>query len=195
MKKSKKGAILIALLLLAIIFVVCGILYTNAKYISSTNGNVSASVAKWVFNVTGNDSYATTDTIENLTIAQTCNASTLTNGKIAPGTSGSFDIVVNAETTEVGLDYNVVFTESNGNTTLPTNLKFKLDGSDWNFTDGISGKISSNADSKVVTHTVTWSWDYETTSGDLADTTDGINSLDYLFNVTATGIQVAPTSN
>lgn len=195
MKRSKKKAImLVALLLVVVIIAICGIVYTNSKYISATNGNASTSVAKWVFNVTGNDTYSNTDTVENLRIAQTCDEKTLVNGKIAPGTSGSFDIIVDTTGTEVGVNYNVVFTKSNENTSLPTNLKFQLDGTDWNYTDGISGKIDSNSSSKEVTHTITWSWDYETPNGDIADTSDGINSLDCSFNVTATGTQIKPVA-
>lgn len=194
MKKSnKKTIVLIAILLLAIIIAICGIIYTNAKYISMANGKISTSIAKWAFNLNGNDTYSSTDTIKNLTIAQTCDEKTLVDGKIAPGTSGSFDIVIDTEGSEVGANYEVKFSLANDNA-LPTNLKFKLDGADWNYTDGISGKIDADASSKEITHTIAWSWDYETENGDTADTTDGTNSLDCSFNITATGIQMKPVA-
>lgn len=83
MSKSNKVKIA-SMVLLLLVVITCSILFTNAKYTSSVNGAVSASVAKWVFNVTGNDSYSSEDTISNIKLAQTCDVKTLTNGKIAP---------------------------------------------------------------------------------------------------------------
>lgn len=192
MKKSRKTTITVVALLL-IVVAACGIAYTNAKYTTSKNGNVSTSVAKWFFNVSANDSYSDANTIDGLKIAQTCDEKTLVNGKIAPGTSGNFDIVVNADESEVGLEYVVTFTEENSRT-LPTNLKMTLDGKEWSLADGISGKIDANASSKEVTHTISWTWDYETANGDIADTTDGTNGFDYTYTVEAIGTQVRPVA-
>lgn len=196
MKKSKKVIIALFVLLL-LISITCGVLYTSAKYTSSAKGNVSASVAKWHFDVSGEDSYNDTNTIQNLKIAQTCNASTLSDGKIAPGTSGSFDIIINSSKSEVGLDYTVSFSLADSTKALPTNLKFKLDGNDWSYASGISGKINADDETKIKTktHTITWEWPYETTDGDEADTNDGSSAFNYSFNVQAVGTQVKPSNN
>lgn len=190
MKKSMKISIVLIALLL-IVAAICGVIFTNAKYTTTLNGSATASVAKWVFNVTGNDSYADADTLTGLKIAQTCTPETLVDGKIAPGTSGSFDIVVNTQDAEVGVKYDVTFVEA-ASKVLPTNLKMTLDGAEWTPADGIHGTINANADSKEVTHTVAWTWAYETPSGDVADTADGVASLDYTYTVTAIGTQVQP---
>ena len=201
---DEKGALMRArktislILLFLIIGISGGILYTNSKYVSSKTGAISAEVAKYVFDVSGKDSFNESHTIDNLVLADTCNSSSLVNGKIAPGTSGSFDIVVDASGSDVSINYFVSFTNNSGHN-LPTNLKFKLDGVDWSFDDGISNTIFVNSDSQIVTHKITWQWAYETedsenniTAGDLADTTDGLNGFDYSFTVTAIGTQLNP---
>lgn len=112
--------------------------------------------------------------------------------KLLHGTEGSFDIVIDTTGAEVGVKYDITFKLNGSNTKLPTNLVFKLDGDSWNYADGITGTIDANAESKTVTHTITWSWPYNTTNGDATDTTDGINAFDYSFTVNAIGTQVKP---
>jgi len=187
-KRTAKIALLALLLL--VMGASFGTMYTNAKYTSTVNGHVSAQVAKYVFNVNAKDSYKTNDTIQNITLAQTCNESTLVNGKIAPGTSGSFDIELNAEGSDVAIKYEIDFTNKIGKA-LPKNLVIKLDGQAWDFSK-IEDTISANAENKKVTHTITWKWEYETTGGDVQDTTDGQNAFDYLYDITVTGTQVRP---
>lgn len=194
----KKRRLISLILILLIVFISLSIVYTNAKYTSTVNGNVTTSVAKYVFNVTGTDSYNSTDTIENLTLAQTCDEKTLVNGKIAPGTQGDFDIVVDTSGAEVGINYEVTFS-NNSEHALPKNLIFTLDGEVWNFDKKITGTIDANAENKIVNHTVLWCWSYETADdegntiiGDMLDTNDGKNAFDYSFTVTATGTQAKP---
>lgn len=192
-KRNIKVISLVALLL--IVGVTFGGIYTNAKYTSSKTGTVSASVAKYVFNVSGKDSYKTSDTLSSLKLAQTCDPTTLVDGKIAPGTSGSFDIVVNTNGADVGVKYDVTFV-NNTTHNLPTNLKFTLDGTNWNYTNGIHGTIDANNVGQEITHTINWVWDYGTgvASADAADTTDGQNAFDYSFAITALGTQVRPVA-
>ena len=194
--KAKKT---ISLILLILIIAMCGgILYTNSKYASSKTWTLTTDVAKYVFNISGKDSFDEEHTIDNLVLAQTCDTNSLANGKIAPGTSGSFEIVLDATGSDVAINYLVTF-KNNSAHELPTNIKFQLDGQAWNFNDGISDTIYLNAESRKVTHTITWQWAYETkdeydnvTEGDIADTADGINGFDYSFTVTAIGTQVNP---
>lgn len=87
MRKLKISFIVV---LLMIISIVLGLAYTNAKYTSQIAGQISASVAKYVFEVSATDTYSSANTIEKLVLAQTCNNNTLINGKIAPGTSRKF---------------------------------------------------------------------------------------------------------
>jgi len=194
----KKRRLISLILILLIVIMSLGLFHTNAKYTSMVNGNVTTSVAKYVFNVTATDSYDATDTIDNLILAQTCDEKTLINGKIAPGTSGSFDIVVDSTGAEVGINYEISFS-NNTEHDLPKNLVFTLDGDNWDFDEKISGTIDANAESKIFNHTILWSWAYETADdegntiiGDTEDTKDGKNAFDYSFTVTATGTQSKP---
>lgn len=194
--KAKK--IISLILIILIVTILGGILYTNSKYASSKTGAISTDVAKYVFNISGKDSFNEEHTIDNLVLAQTCDNNSLVNGKIAPGTSGSFQIVLDASGSEVSINYLVSF-KNNSSHKLPTNLKFQLDGQDWSFDDGISDTIYVNSESKEITHIITWQWAYETKDeqnntleGDLADTNDGLNGFDYSFTVTAVGTQVNP---
>lgn len=195
MKKRKLISLILILLLVGISL---SLVYTNAKYTSTVSGGASASVAKYVLNITGTDSYGTTDTIDNLVLAETCDPKTLVNGNIAPGTSGSMDIVLDATGSEVGIGYEVTFTNTSEHS-LPSNLVITLDGENWDTSKKITGTIDANASDKTVTRTIEWSWAYETADetgsvvvGDTADTSDGTDAFDYSFTVTATGTQVEP---
>lgn len=189
----KSRRILSLAIVLIVVVLSLGIVYTNAKYTSTVTGNVSASVAKYVFNLIGTDSYNSKHTLSNLVLAQTCEPETLIDGKIAPGTSGSFDLIVNCDGAEVGIGYNITFTNTSENAReLPTNLVLTLDGQAWNFEDGISGTIDANSNQKEIIHTIAWNWAYETADGDEADTIDGQNTFDYTFDITAVGTQVKP---
>lgn len=194
----KKRRLISLILILLIVGISLSIVYTNAKYTTTFNGGVSTSVAKYVFDITATDSYNSTNTIENLVLAKTCDEKTLVDGNIAPGTSGSIDIILNATGSEVGIGYEVTFANTSGHE-LPTNLVLKLDGENWNTSKKITGTIDANATDKTVTRTIEWSWEYETKDGansvvvgDTADTNDGINAFDYVFTVTAKGTQVEP---
>lgn len=194
----KKRRLTSLILILLIVGISLSLVYTNAKYTSMVSGSASTSVAKYVFNVTSTDSYNSTDTIDNLTLAQTCDEKTLVNGKIAPGTEGSFDIIIDATGAEVGINYEVTFS-NNSEHALPKNLILTLDGKKWSFDEKIKGSIYANAENKIVNRTVLWSWAYETedeansvVAGDTADTNDGINAFDYVFTVMAKGTQVEP---
>ena len=186
--QARKTISLVVLLLVLCTF--GGIIYTNAKYTTTVSKDVSTSVAKYVFNLTGSDSYDLNDTIENLMLAQSCDETTLVDGKIAPGTSGSLDLVVDCTGAEVGIEYQLTF-KNNSSKSLPANLKLTLDGKDWNFDQAISGKIYANG-TKTETHNIAWNWDYQTVNGDEADTLDGQNAFDYSFTVEAVGTQMTP---
>ena len=170
-----------------------GVLLTNSKYTTTVTGEGSTSIARWVFDVSGSDTYSSTDTIQTINLAQTCDQSTLLDKQIAPGTNGSFDVEIDATGAEVGIDYKVEFT--NIPEDFPTNLKFTVDNEEYDLTTGFTGNIPANATNKVITKTVNWEWPYETLNGDIADTTDGIaDANDLTFDITVIGTQVAPIS-
>lgn len=185
-KHSKSMLIVILLLLVAIATAYVG--NTYAKYTESVSGNGTATVAKWDF--------TTDNAISNLTInfSQSYDASTLTAGKIAPGTSGSFAISVKNTNTETGVNFTIALGTV---TNVPTNLKFYKDSTfNTQITPGsgtITGQLAAK-DSTGLSVPIYWKWDYETTNGDEADTTNGKAATELTIPITITGTQVPPST-
>lgn len=165
---------------------------TFSKYTNKITGDGETQVAKWSFKVNNE-----TEEFATIKLADTYDKSTLLNGKIAPGTKGSFDIIIDATDSEVGVKYEVDFQNE---TNKPTNLKFKyndeslekIEDLEEYFTD----IIDADDTNKVRTMTVNWEWLYETddaTENDKIDTEEGLEALDYSFDIIVTGTQVEPT--
>lgn len=120
--------------------------------------------------------------IENaqVLLPYTIDEKTLINGKIAPGTSGSFDINI-----EIGKNtlttYEIIF--SNFSSKLPRNLKFYYLDKEINLENYIfrETKISESRNYKI-----DWVWDYQTENGDSKDTEDSnICDLNFKIELTA----------
>lgn len=192
-KRALRICLVVALVLL--IFLVG---YTFAKYYSEIKGGGNGTIAKWSF-VANNSK----DTIQTISLVDTAKNVSLVEGKIAPGTKGSFDIVIDATGSEVGVDYEVNVAEE---TNLPTNLLYKVtvDGKTSetysSLTELADAELTGNLDtingnfSKTIT--VEWEWPYETinengvTEGDAADLIDGTkDNLNYEFVLQIIGTQ------
>lgn len=197
MKKSKKKIVLLVLLLLFLILIILVGGNSYSRYVTQVDGKGVIQVAKWAFLVNGQ-----TASITNLNLAQTYKSNTLVSNRIAPGTRGSFDIIIDTTGAEVGIRYDVAFSnESN----KPQNLVFTYDGHTSNNIKGLepflTGTIPANSTEKVKTMTIEWNWPYETgesttsekTSQDIEDTQDGKTLEQYQFNIKITGTQVEPT--
>ncbi len=185
--RNHKKSILVVILLLLVAIATAYVGGTYAKYTESVSGNGTATVAKWDF--------TTDNAISNLTInfTDTYAASTLVAGKIAPGTSGSFAISVKNTNTETGVDFTLSLSSVQN---VPTNLKFYKDSTfTTEITPGsgtITGQLAAK-DSTGLSVPIYWKWNYETTGGDTADTTDGKAAESLTIPITITGTQV-PTS-
>lgn len=193
MTNKKKVLIALAILTVILLAFIGGQAY--AKYVSEVRGEGIAEVATWSFKVNGQD-----EQVESINLASTCNNETLVDNKIAPGTSGSFNILVDATGSEVGINYNITFTEEENK---PQNLKFEYNDTEYNsikdLEDDLSGTINANDENKTRTLNVKWKWDYETgsdpeeiSSNDLIDTEDAKRIQNYTFDVVITGTQVEP---
>lgn len=210
MKKNNTMKLMAIILLIAMIALIL-VSGTYAKYTSSATGTSSARVAKWSFSV-GTTNITATDTFTfNLfdTIKDTDGSTNETDVKssdkvIAPGTSGSFDIVLKNDS-EVSAKYAIDYTVNN-----PDNIpvEFSVDGTNWNTTladvgaDDTATKIGVDAADKTKTITVQWRWAYEggkyvdttnaeKTADDAYDTTlgkDGTKTLEVIAKVTATQV-------
>ena len=201
MKQNKKRILLVAILFIILVSIIAG--YTYSKYAQSYQSTISTAVARWNFTGevvnAGNSSLTST-----ISLADTIDSDSITKGKIAPGTNGEFDIIIDATGSEVDLSYDVEILDE---TDKPQNLFFTYEGENY---DSLSDLISSlNSDSKkvfsgeilesdpekTVTYHVSWSWPYETEDEegnllDEIDLIDGQNISDYIFTVKITGSQI-----
>ena len=189
MKKKSKKIIMLICALLLVIAIGTGS-YTYAKYRTAVKGGGQADIAKWSFNV-GKESEA----IENIQLVSTVNKETLVNGKIAPGTSGQFFINIDGTGSEVGIDYDVKFSNEKNK---PTNITFSYGGQNYKSLSEITdmkGSIGIDETSKTRRIQVLWTWEYETGTGeemranDQIDTQEGSADLDYSFDIIVTGTQ------
>lgn len=177
--------------------IVAGVFINNtfSKYINKVSGDGETEIAKWSFKVNQE-----TEEFATIKLADTYDKTTLLNGKIAPGTKGSFDLIIDATNSEVGVRYEVDFLDE---TNKPTNLIFKSGNKTVSTIEELESVLTDtiNVDdtNKVRTLTINWEWPYETTtsntisSNDKIDTDEGLQALDYSFKVVVTGTQVQPT--
>lgn len=204
-EKNNNKLLIIVLILLLIVALLFGI-YAWSKYTSTYNGNGTAAIATWDFG---------TDTeIKGIDLAKTSGATTMDNvnnvkaDKIAPGTSGHFDIDLNPKGTDVALSYEVILSNI---TNKPKNLHFYSNSECTedhliDTTDGaeITGTIAQGDTGANKTVTFYWKWDYETgktadqiNAQDVIDTTDGQNveNNGVTFDLTIRGTQINPHDN
>ena len=196
-KRSSMMVRLVAVLAVIMMFTMCFVGGTFARYTSSGTGTDSATVAKWSFKV-GETDIATTDEF-TFDLFETIKDSNGTDNEsditpadgtiIAPGTQGSIDLVLtNASqvTAQYAIDYTVTNT---GN--IP--VQFSVDGG-TNWTNDLADVAASDstklaANSGTTTITVQWKWDFN--GNDTTDTTlgkDGTATLKVSAKVTATQV-------
>lgn len=191
---KKKKAIVIACVCLAIVLSFIGG-QTFSKYASAVKGEGVAEIATWSFKVNGQS-----EQVQKINLISTANNETLLDNKIAPGTSGSFNITVDGTGSEVGIDYKIKFSDESNK---PANLKFTYLDKEYNsiteLQESLSGTINANDESKSKTLTIDWQWNYETgtneteiNNNDKIDTQNAKDIANYTFNVTVSGTQVEP---
>lgn len=187
-KKSKKLIILLCAIILIMAIGTGG--YTYAKYITAVKGGGQADIAKWSFTVGKNS-----EQIQNIALSNIVDKNTLVNGKIAPGTSGEFFIDIDGTGSEVGIDYEVKFSNEKNK---PSNIVFSIGEQKYKSLSEIKemkGNIGINDSSKTRRVQVNWKWEYETgtdieiNENDILDTTEGVANLDYSFDVAVIGTQ------
>ena len=201
MNKTKKSSMmvrLVAVLAVTMMFTMCFVGGTFAKYTSSATGTDSATVAKWSFKV-GETDIATTDTF-TFDLFKTIKDSDGINNEtemnpvdgsiIAPGTQGSFDLVL-TNASQVTAQYAIDYTVTNNND-IP--VKFSVDGG-TTWTNDLADVAASDstklaANSGTTTIKVQWKWDFNG-SDDSFDTALGIGGnavLTVKAEVTATQV-------
>lgn len=167
---------------------------TLARYVTEVNGIASATVAAWSFKANG-QSVKMTD----LNLASTA-YSNVTNGKIAPGTEGSFKIELDGTGSEVDIDYTVAIKAASG-TAVPDDLVFSTSP----ITAGNPGsKLAelSTVEASILKGTLTsanlkkdvmiyWKWDFGA-SDTTASNDNEYQGEKWELEITVTGEQQTP---
>ena len=204
MSKKKKTILVAAIVLgVAVLGLAAGV---YAKYIASftADGDI-ADVAKWAFEDENDDNGLLACNLD-----KTYNTNTLSEEKIAPGTSGTCTFSITNKNSEVGVNYTITLS---GVTNQPTNVKFYKtksgSGNNITYTDELTtsnGSVTGTINAGVATaqtEEIYWVWPYETgtvtdgvAEGDDEDTTDGKSAATATKKMTATfaikGVQVQP---
>ena len=197
-RRSSMMVRLVAVLAVVMMFTMCFVGGTFAKYTSSGTGTDTATVAKWSFKV-GETDIATTDTF-TFDLFKTIKDSDGINNEtemnpvdgsiIAPGTQGSFDLVL-TNASQVTAQYAIDYTVTNNND-IP--VKFSVDGG-TTWTNDLADVAASDstklaANSGTTTIKVQWKWDFNG-SDDSFDTALGIGGNAVLtVNAKVTATQV-----
>ena len=172
MNKKKKILLIVAILLVILVSFFCGRAF--AKYKAEVKGSGTAEIANWVFKVNGKE-----DQIQKIDLLSTYDNETLIDNKIAPGTSGKFDIILDATGSDVGVNYQVRFLNESEK---PQNLIFVYDNNEYStiqdLEQNLTGTIDANEENKTRTITIEWKWKYETGS-----TEEEINQNDIIDKI------------
>lgn len=194
----KKGSKIVRLGVLALTLTMvstCLMGGTMARYVTEVTGTASASVAAWKFNV--NDTTSEKSTFSDIALGSTANrasydAKGIADKVIAPGTTGSFEIIIDGTGSEVGVDYTVKIAAASG-TTLPADLTFKVDGTAYILGNDVNGTIDYSVAENAMKKTLTVTWDWAFGESDDKDTNDnGYADTDWTLDITVTGKQVTP---
>ena len=202
MKSMKIAVVLLALVLVTS----CIVGATFAKYTSVGQGSDSVTVAKWTFNVGSTDITAVDEAAFTFnlfdTIVDTVDGNTdaeVAEGVIAPGTKGSFDLVL-TNASQVDAQYALDYTVTN---TAGLPIEFCVDGTTW--TSDLADVAASAATqldyqggtTNTKTITVQWRWAFETGANDdakaannILDTADGVATPTLTVAVQVTATQV-----
>lgn len=193
MKKKTKIVLIVIVIAVILVSFIGGQAY--AKYMSKVTGNGVGEIAQWRFKVNENE-----EKMQTISLNSTIYNFTLANGRIAPGTAGSFEINIDGSGSGVAIFYTVNFQNE---TEKPKNLKFKYDGKEFESIEllnhWIVGTIHGDTDAQQRSFIIEWEWPYETgntpeeiAENDERDTIDAKNISDYRFDVVVTGTQVQP---
>lgn len=190
-KVQKCTAYAVVVLSVVLLGIFSGVTYS--KYFTKIDGEGSATVARWSFKANNE-----TERIANVRLNKNYDNNKLLEDTIAPGTTGSFDIILDTNGADVGIDYEIKFDNLENK---PKNLEFSYDGTTANSLKGLEdvlkGRIGIN-DPRVKTITVNWNWEYETP--DIADTNKTNDEIDtedagksFTFDIIIKGTQVNPS--
>ena len=199
--KNNKLAKFMALVLLVTLLAVILVSGTYAKYTTAVSAKDTATVARWNITLNGEDISKGTQKTLKLGLFDTINdtdftseESDVTAGKIAPGTTGQFEIAKLINNSDVNAKYKITYSIDNNNN-IP--LEFSKDknaaDSEWKSLSDFSMNnfeaLSKDSTEGVSTGTIYWRWKFER-NDDSADTDFGINTPEVVVTATITVEQV-----
>jgi hypothetical protein len=199
--KNNKLAKFMALVLLVTLLAVILVSGTYAKYTTAVSAKDTATVARWNITLNGEDISKGTQKTLKLGLFDTINdtdftseESDVTAGKIAPGTTGQFEIAKLINNSDVNAQYKITYSIDNNNN-IP--LEFSKDknaaDSEWKSLSDFSMNnfeaLSKDSTEGVSTGTIYWRWKFER-NDDSADTDFGINTPEVVVTATITVEQV-----
>ena len=189
--KENRGVLIIASIVLIVLLFTGAGGYTYARYATKEQGKGNAQIAKWAFEIEKGQ-----EEMKKVKLVNTAQKDTLVNGKIAPGTSGSFSITLSAKNSEVGVKYTLSFLNEKNK---PTNIKFKYNEKTYSSLKEI-GEIVGNISLGTIRTAVIqiqWEWPYQTGTtkeligqNDIIDTKESTSLSEYTFDILAIGTQI-----
>lgn len=190
MKNKTKRIITISCAILLIVMIqMIGVTY--AKYITTERGTGSANIAKWGFEIVKNGTQTKTVSLVNRIAS-----SSMKTGEIAPGSSGTITIVVDAKDSEVDVDYALDFSNE---VNKPQNMIFTYNNVEYSSLadiPSIKGTIKHDNTSRTQQLNVRWEWPYQSGESeteqaecDILDTQDSQKITQYTFDIQVTGTQ------
>ena len=199
--KNNKLAKFMALVLIVTLLAVILVSGTYAKYTTAVSAKDTATVARWNITLNGEDISKGTQKTLKLGLFDTINdtdftseESDVTAGKIAPGTTGKFEIAKLINNSDVNAQYKITYSIDNNNN-IP--LEFSKDqnaaDSEWKNLSEFSMNdfvaLAKDSTQGVSTGTIYWRWKFER-NDDSADTDFGINTPEVVVTATITVEQV-----
>lgn len=191
MKKKNYTMRIAAGVMTAALLSTCAISSTFAKYTTAQTGTDSARVAKWDIQINSTSMKTATTTFDFDLFDTTYDSdssdtvkSSGTDNVIAPGTTGSFALVIE-NSSEVTATYAIDYTVTNS-ASIP--VKFSVDGTTW--TDNLAN-VTATALAMGSSKTITVKWKWEFIGDDSTDTGLGEKGTDTLIvsaKVTATQV-------
>ena len=141
---------------------------TFAKYTSEVNGKAEVTVAKWEIDLTDGTDSLTTKPIS--LINENTDAATA-DGKVAPGSNGTFKVYIDGTNTEVAYEYNLKI----DTTGVDAPIKFYKGTKEGGEipAGGIEAKVAADAAAADKKAEVSIYWEWNPDSADAADTTLG----------------------
>jgi len=175
-------------LLIAVLLTTCAIGATFAKYTSEITATGSVTVAKWAFEINDTDPFVNTVTFnfaETWTETDGTTETDVADKKLAPGTKGSFNFVVE-NLSEVNAQFKIDF-DFSAIEDLPLNITYKIGVEDY-----VGGTLTDIDMGESVTVTVSWEWPFEAVgpNTNANDTTIGKTAGTFDLSATITAVQV-----